>query len=49
MGRAAASALGLPPAMPTVRLASETMGLAPVAQITLLPAASLLLVAAFPL
>jgi hypothetical protein len=36
------------PAMPTARLGRETVGLAPVAQITLLPAASLWLAGAFP-
>jgi hypothetical protein len=37
------------PAMPTVHLGGEALGLAPVAQITLLPAASLFLAEAFPL
>ena len=37
------------PAMPTIRAGGETIGLAPVLQITLLPAASLLLVQTFPL
>jgi hypothetical protein len=36
------------PAMPTVRLGGEAVGLAPVAQITLLPALSLWLAGAFP-
>ena len=40
---------GYRPAMPTVRLAGVAVGLAPVAQITLLPAASLLLAILFPL
>jgi hypothetical protein len=34
--------------MPTVRLGGEAVGLAPVAQITLLPALSLWLAGAFP-
>lgn len=37
------------PAMPTLRLGTERVGLAPVMQITLLPAASLLLARLFPL
>lgn len=37
------------PAMPTLHVGGETLGLAPVLQITLLPAASLLLVQTFPL